>query len=70
MLRQYIEKYHIPLVCGFPGGHDDINLPVVMGAPVTIDVRGDGATVSFGIEGNQYRVMVQDIVLDTVNSEQ
>ena len=53
MLRQYIEKYNIPLLCGFPAGHGDVNLPLVMGAPVTIDVRSDGATLQFDIVGQQ-----------------
>ena len=56
MLRQYIEKYNIPLLCGFPAGHGDINLPLVMGAPVTIDVRSDGATLQFDIVGQQQAV--------------
>ena len=46
MLREYIEPYGIPLLCGFPAGHDKVNLPLVMGAPVTLDVRNDGADVS------------------------
>ena len=32
MLRSYLKEYNIPLLCGFPGGHGDINLPLVMGA--------------------------------------
>ena len=35
---------------------DDVNLPLVMGAPVTIDVRSDGATLQFNIDGNQQTV--------------
>ncbi len=53
MLRQYIEPYHIPLLCGFPAGHEKLNLPLVMGAPVTMEVRGDGATLTFDISGEQ-----------------
>ena len=58
MLRPYIEKYKIPLLCGFPGGHGKVNLPLVMGAPVTIDVRPDGATLQFDIEGRQQEMRV------------
>ncbi len=61
MLRQYIEKYNIPLLCGFPAGHGDVNLPLVMGAPVTIDVRGDGATLQFDIVGQQQAVNTANI---------
>ena len=60
MLRPYIVKYNIPLLCGFPGGHGKVNLPLVMGAPVTIDVRPDGATLQFDIDGQQQEVKVGD----------
>ena len=53
MLHDLLAEYHIPVLCGFPAGHDDINLPLVMGAPVTIDVRTDGATLEFDIDGEQ-----------------
>ena len=61
MLRSYLKEYNIPLLCGFPGGHGDINLPLVMGAPVTIDVRNDGATINFNIDGEKEEVYVADI---------
>ena len=61
MLRSYLKDYNIPLLCGFPGGHGDINLPLVMGAPVTIDVRNDGATINFNIDGEKEEVNVADI---------
>ena len=53
MLHDIFAEYHIPVMCGFPAGHDDINLPLIMGAPVTIDVRSDGATLQFNIDGKQ-----------------
>ena len=61
MLRQYIEKYNIPLLCGFPAGHGDVNLPLLMGAPVTIDVREDGATLQFDVEGRQQVVNTANV---------
>jgi muramoyltetrapeptide carboxypeptidase len=48
-------------MCGFPAGHDDINLPLVMGAPVTMDVRADGATLQFDIEGQQTEVQTSGL---------
>ena len=62
MLNEMLREYHIPVLCGFPGGHGDVNLPLVMGAPVTIDVRNDGATLQFDIEGTQRVVNTADIV--------
>ncbi len=53
MLRPYFEKYNIPVLCGFPAGHDEVNLPLLMGAPVTIDVRKDGATLQFNIDNQE-----------------
>ena len=61
MLHQMLKPYNIPVLCGFPGGHGDVNLPLVMGANVTIDVRTDGATLQFNIDGEQQQVNTADI---------
>ena len=52
----------IPVLCGFPTGHDDVNLPLVMGAPVTLDVTTAGASLSFGMEGRQKSVRTEDAI--------
>ena len=64
MLHLYLEAYHIPVLCGFPAGHDDVNLPLVMGAPVTIDVRSDGATLQFDIDGEPQVVRTEGIAVN------
>ena len=61
MLHDLLAPYGIPVLCGFPAGHGDVNLPLVMGAPVTIDVRADGATLTFDIDGTQHEVHTADI---------
>lgn len=61
MLYDLLKTYKIPVLCGFPGGHGDINLPLLMGAPVTIDVRSDGATIQFDVDGQQREVRTEDI---------
>ena len=61
MLHELLKDYHIPVLCGLPAGHGDVNLPLVMGAPVTIDVRSDGATLQFNIDGIQQHVNTADI---------
>ncbi|MBR4912824.1 MAG: LD-carboxypeptidase [Bacteroidales bacterium] len=61
MLRQYIEPYHIPLLCGFPAGHEKLNLPLVIGAPVTMEVRADSATLTFDIPGVQKMVRTEGL---------
>ena len=53
MLHQYLEKYNIPVLCGFPAGHGSVNLPLVMGAKATIDVSASGSTIEFDIDSEQ-----------------
>ena len=65
MIRQIVEPYGIPMLCGFPAGHGDVNLPLVMGAPVTIDVRGDGATLRFNIDSQQRDIIAGPAVTNT-----
>ena len=60
MVSRYLSDYDIPVLCGFPAGHGAINLPLVMGAPVVLDVRSNGATLSFDIEGKQQKVNTAD----------
>ena len=61
MLHDLLKTYNIPVLCGFPSGHGDVNLPLVMGANVTIDVRTNGATLQFNIDGDQQQVNTADI---------
>ena len=65
MLHELLQAYNIPVLCGFPGGHGDVNLPLVMGANVTIDVRSDGATLQFNIDGDQQQVNTASITTPT-----
>ena len=65
MLHDMLKDYNIPLLCGFPAGHGDVNLPLVMGAPVSINVRDDGATLQFNIDGNQQQVNTANITAPT-----
>ena len=53
MLSKYLKKYNIPVLCGFPAGHDDVNVPIVMGARVKMDVTDNGATLAFDIDGEK-----------------
>jgi muramoyltetrapeptide carboxypeptidase len=61
MLRELFEPYRIPVLCGFPGGHGDVNLPLVMGAPVTIHVQESGASIEFDIPGNSITVNTANV---------
>ena len=62
MLIERLKKYNIPVMAGFPAGHGDINLPIVMGATVTLDVTKDGATLAFDIDGDEVEVETDEIV--------
>ena len=53
MLSKYLKKYNIPVMCGFPAGHDDVNVPIVMGAKVKMDVTDNGATLGFDMDGEK-----------------
>ena len=68
MLHEILAPYRIPVLCGFPAGHGDVNLPLVMGAPVTIDVSSTGSTISFGIEGQQKEFQVSPVIESTKTS--
>jgi len=53
MISQYLKKYDIPVIYGFPAGHDSPNLPLVMGATTTIEVSQTQARVSFALDGEK-----------------
>jgi len=61
MLNTYLKDSDIPVLCGFPAGHDNPNLPMVMGAKTTIDVRSDGSSVSFVVPGPVKSIDVGEI---------
>ena len=61
MLSKYLKKYNIPVMCGFPAGHDDVNLPLIMGAKVKMDVKDNGATLSFDVEGDKKTIETEDL---------
>ena len=62
MLSKYLKKYNIPVLCGFPAGHDDVNVPIVMGAKVKMDVTDNGATLAFDIDGEKKDVDTEKLL--------
>ncbi|MBO5635349.1 MAG: LD-carboxypeptidase [Bacteroidales bacterium] len=60
MICSYLKDYNIPVCCGFPAGHDDVNLPLVMGSVVTLDVSESGSSLSFNVGGADKWVHVAD----------
>jgi len=47
MIMRILPDWGVPVLCGFPAGHGEVNLPLVMGAQATLEVRGDGAGLDF-----------------------
>ena len=68
-ISQYLKKYDIPVMCGLPVGHDDVNLPIVMGAKVKIDVKDDGATLSFDMDGEKKTIETEKLTNKTTLSK-
>lgn len=64
MICSYLKDYGIPVLCGFPAGHDSVNLPLIMGAPVTLDVTESGARLSFNVEGSRKLVKTEDAMAE------
>ena len=54
MLNPYLQKMHIPVCCGFPIGHGDINLPLIYGAKVKLIVNEHESVLSFSVSGQNY----------------
>ena len=65
MICSYVPE-GIPVLCGFPTGHDDVNLPLVMGAPVTLEVTSAGASLTFGMAGRQVPVRTEETVASPI----
>lgn len=63
MLSKYLKEYDIPVICGFPAGHDDINVPIVMGSKVKMEVTNDGTTISFDIKGKKKTIDTDKITV-------
>ncbi len=61
MICSYLKDYGIPVLCGFPAGHGDTNLPLVMGAPVTLEVTASGGSITFALEGRQAPIQVASL---------
>ena len=69
MICSYLKDLGIPVLCGFPAGHGDVNLPLIMGAPATIDVSSTGATLSFGMNAPKDTISTETALLQQQASE-
>lgn len=58
MICSYLKDYGIPVCCGFPAGHGDVNLPLVMGSLATLEVTDSGSSLYFKVGGDDRWVNV------------
>ncbi|MCQ2162330.1 MAG: LD-carboxypeptidase [Bacteroidales bacterium] len=49
VLSQYTADFGIPVCYGFPSGHGKVNMPLMMGAEVTLDVTEEGSTIKYNL---------------------
>jgi muramoyltetrapeptide carboxypeptidase len=56
LICSYLKDYDIPVCCGFPAGHGQVNLPLLIGARSTLAVTEAGATLTFHVRGRKKRV--------------
>lgn len=47
MLHEFTSRLSIPVCYGFPIGHGMVNMPLIEGAPVVLDVQQDRAVLTF-----------------------
>lgn len=51
LVMAHLHEYEIPVCCGFPVGSNSC-IPLIEGAPCTLDVSIDKAMLSYNIKGN------------------
>lgn len=51
MLTAHLHEYEIPVCCGFPVGSNSC-IPMIEGAPCSLDVTADKAVLTFNIKGS------------------
>ena len=51
MLTAHLREYEIPICCGFPVGSNSC-IPLIEGAPCTLDVTPDHALLTYNMEGD------------------
>ena len=56
MLRSYLDGAGIPVCCGFPAGHDEVNLPLLMGARTSLSVTTEMSRIRFHVGGTPVEV--------------
>ena len=53
IISEAVKEYRIPVCFGFPAGHQDPNLPLIMGRKVQLVVNSQGASLTFHESSSQ-----------------
>jgi len=59
MLIAHLHQLDLPVCCGFPVGSDSC-IPLIEGAPCSLDVTTDGALLTFNIPGEQQTIHIEN----------
>ena len=59
LICSYLKDYGIPVCCGFPVGSNSC-LPLIEGAPCSLDVTAEQTTLTFNIEGTSQPVEIKE----------
>lgn len=68
LILTHLKKYKIPVMCGMPTGHGDVNVPLIMGAKVTMNVTDKGSTLDFNLDGDEVTVETEKLTNKTTLS--
>ena len=60
MLIAHLHEYEIPVCCGFPVGSNSC-IPMIEGAPCSLDVALDKAVLTYNIKGTSQPVEIEEI---------
>ena len=58
MLVAHLRDLDIPVCCGFPVGSNSC-LPLIMGAPCSLDVSVEEVTLTFNTEGDMHTYYIE-----------
>ena len=61
LLSSYFGSLGIPVACAFPAGHDTPNLPLIMGARVSLDVTASTSTLTFFIDAPRRTIYTSEL---------
>ena len=68
MLTAHLQEYGIPVCCGFPVGSNSC-IPLIEGAPCSLDVTTDQSLLTFQMQGHQEHYQIELETPDIFKSE-